>query len=1396
MVKKGLGMLLAILLIMLCGTAWAEDNTVTLPASLKTVEEAAFEGNTAMETLVIPASVEEINSRAFADCSNLKKVTIEGTQVAIAADAFDGSFVTFEVYSGSSAESFALSHGIPVTLISGSGSFTDMALDLVIERGKPESGLMGEVLASERLLVQMNGNTLPDISSFAPARILSEGTGFFVVQFNSIPEASECYDFLKEREGQDVEFVEPDAFVTVNYSSDEDVSAASLNDKWPDSDPMGLEAYSAYIQEKYPNASATVVVLDSGVAQHSALNSHVLPGYDFTGQNNPRYDASNHGTSVAGTIVDAVYGANVKIIPIRIFGGAFQTTLMIRQAVQQAINCHPDVINISSVFDESAAVRNLLNRAGCPVVVSAGNENANCDSLFPAGLSSVITVSSIDTNMTKAAHSNYGSSVNYCAPGTNIAGYTSTGGSYSDFAGTSYAAPQISAAIALLSMDPDNNLSDMQATCTDLGAPGWDQYYGWGLPNLKLLRPVPADILITSEIPSVMQVGGTSVLMYEVLPASAEDKTVSIASSDPSVLHVTKAADGILRIVGLAQGTATVTITSNADNHVSVTTPDITVVQPVTKITIDAPTDTVNVAKAGETLGLSVMLLPTDATNKDVVWSSSDETIATVAQNGVVTPVAEGTVTITATAADGFGAYAEFEATVVRLVPPITIRIVNPGATVNVGETMQLDIESDPADAVKTVTWYCTNTNVATVSGGSVSGVMSGRVYIIATSTIDQTVQANCELIVANPPVDLTLTAEEGATGILFAGKSLQLTGQILPENADDTGIIWASSNEAVATVDETGKVYGISSGETVISATSRGNESLVKNYPLTVRVLPYEITIEGDDYVYPDTTKQLTAVVLPANADDPSVTWVSSNPEVATVTNTGVVRGISEGTAVITVTSNAVPELTATKTINVYPEWTYYDWVSVDLLPEDGIVTDRKWTYTETTSSTNNALSGWNLVGSEWRANGSGSKQYAYFPSTYYTSHWTYQQLNGSPFTASNNGTTKREVSNTHAGWVYWHWAYNAAYANRTDRWISDRQQTAGSSRGLPNYAYTYFYAFTSTANCPQLDSSSFVWGANAKADSSLASFNCASYLPSGADTSSTSGLNNPRFLRLEYFTSTYTDYIMYYNYSREMTVTTQPTASSTISNIKEYVKYKVANTNGIQLSGWEPEANVPEGAEVVETRWTYKETVTNNSPSMAGWTLENSEWRQSGSGSVRWANFAPIGGFDHGNSLYSLYNKTAPTAYENATAKRVINSTVNDGFIYWHWMYSVSANAYDRAIFYQYGTGSSTLTGNNYVYKYFGAFESYTVYPQMDAGTNWGQNDTYYLWYKVSDRTSNADSQGSWYWYRTQIQKTTYTDYIKQFTYSRNVTTTTEPTPSATVSDITKLVRYIVKN
>ena len=233
--------------------------------------------------------------------------------------------------------------------------------------------------------------------------------------------------------------------------------------------------------------------------------------------------------------------------------------------------------------------------------------------------------------------------------------------------------------------------------------------------------------------------------------------------------------------------------------------------------------------------------------------------------------------------------------------------------------------------------------------------------------------------------------------------------------------------------------------------------------------------------------------------------------------------------------------------------------WVLPSEVPANAVITDTSYSYRESKESTESSLSGWTANGSYWKKTGSGSKQYASFPSTYKTSHATYTELNGSAYTAYENTNNKREVSNTHTGYVYWHWAYNAAYYNNTSRWISDRKQTAGSNRDLPNYAYSYFFAFKSTTDAPKISGFTYTWSADAKYNSNAVTYNCSNCLPSGADKSATSGLNNPRFLRLNYYTSTYTDYVKTYKYYRDMQYQhTDPGNGSNITNKVVYVKYE----------------------------------------------------------------------------------------------------------------------------------------------------------------------------------------------------------------------------------------------
>ncbi len=246
---------------------------------------------------------------------------------------------------------------------------------------------------------------------------------------------------------------------------------------------------------------------------------------------------------------------------------------------------------------------------------------------------------------------------------------------------------------------------------------------------------------------------------------------------------------------------------------------------------------------------------------------------------------------------------------------------------------------------------------------------------------------------------------------------------------------------------------------------------------------------------------------------------------------------------------------LTTDSDITLYAHWTIHplsDWVLSSNVPSGASVVNDKWTYTKTTTaeSTNSTMSGYERTGSYWNPTGSGSSYYASFPGGFDTGHWIYTSFAKSAYSASDNGSTKRDVSNSWAGYVYWHWMYNCAYANRTDRAISGTRLNSGTG----GYAYVYFYAFTSSVDCPYLDN----YYCN---NQNLPCYNCANIMP---ETSSL-GIGTPRFLRFDYYISSYTDYQKIYQFKKVESLESSTAVSAsvsgnvTISNVKHWVRYRV---------------------------------------------------------------------------------------------------------------------------------------------------------------------------------------------------------------------------------------------
>lgn len=234
-------------------------------------------------------------------------------------------------------------------------------------------------------------------------------------------------------------------------------------------------------------------------------------------------------------------------------------------------------------------------------------------------------------------------------------------------------------------------------------------------------------------------------------------------------------------------------------------------------------------------------------------------------------------------------------------------------------------------------------------------------------------------------------------------------------------------------------------------------------------------------------------------------------------------------------------------------------------------------------------------------------------------------------------------------------------------------------------------------------------------------------------------------------------------------------------------------------EVSGWILASEMPSDAQLVNEKWTYTETTTTESreTSLAGYTQIGSYWVKSSSGSFQYSDkfstYAP--GFDTSHSIYKTLNKSPYSNYENETQKREV-STSWAGYVYWHWMYDCGgAGAGNRAIYYQYGTSPTSMTNNNYKYQYFGAFLSATKF--TEEGSNWSQNDAYYRWYRVTDRSSNADTQGSYWFYRFDYYTCSYTDYYKMFQYRKveNKESATEIFASDTISNVQKWVQFRAK-
>ena len=350
-----------------------------------------------------------------------------------------------------------------------------------------------------------------------PASLSAGSSRFMIVTVPSGRDATAVETSLAAQ--ADVRYVEFDRRVQAAYvPSDPD-----YGQQW------GLGAVGAPAAWDVTKGSASVIVavVDSGVDYtHPDLAGQVLTsrGYDFVNGDADAMDDFGHGTHVAGIIGAAqdngVGGSGLapgcKILPVKVLdrlGGGYDSD--VAEGIEYAVNHGASVVNLSLGGEgDSQTLDDACSYAAAhdvTVVAAAGNDAAYMTDVYPATSPGVVAVAATDSNDQAAAFSDWGPYVDIAAPGMAIYS-TLPGAGYASWSGTSMATPFVSAAVALIRSrfgdTSEQAIGRLEQSATDLGTPGRDDHFGYGLINVAAALASDDPTVPPSNEVTVVAVGG------------------------------------------------------------------------------------------------------------------------------------------------------------------------------------------------------------------------------------------------------------------------------------------------------------------------------------------------------------------------------------------------------------------------------------------------------------------------------------------------------------------------------------------------------------------------------------------------------------------------------------------------------------------------------------------------------------------------------------------------------------------------------------------------------------------------------------------------------------------------------------------------------------------------
>lgn len=394
-----------------------------------------------------------------------------------------------------------------------------------------------------------------------------------------------------------------------------------------------------------------------------------------------------------------------------------------------------------------------------------------------------------------------------------------------------------------------------------------------------------------------------------ILTPSNTSDMVTCTSSDEAVIKAT-ASGTTVTLESLSKGTATITITTTSGKTASF---DMTAVLPAEKIKVP---ETLDIIK-GQSQKITPVITPSDH-NDTITFSSSNESVATVSEDGTVTAVDKGTATIKVSGTNKVYANTTVNVLVPATAVNLTKAVTDKPITINTGSSITLQSTTKdttigfnltPDTSTDNVTVTSSAPSIASVSEGkngkfTVKGEAKGVATITVTATSGVSTSFNVTIIHTITEITLPKTIS------IPKGTTKQLVPTVKPVDHNDT-ITWSSANEKIATVDANGIVTAKEKGTVKITATSSRGYSATISVKVTIpctKLVTHTNTNQNTIYMYEGQTSDIQTKIMPIDSTD-SITYSSLNTTVAMVTGSGSTATITaqkKGTSVVTVTAES----------------------------------------------------------------------------------------------------------------------------------------------------------------------------------------------------------------------------------------------------------------------------------------------------------------------------------------------------------------------------------------------------------------------------------------------------------------------------------------------------------